>query len=90
MQGSSITCDDGDGCTGDTCDPRDGMRVYASCRAVSVMKEAIASDDNVCTGTETCNLQNNQCVPGTPVSCSDGNVCTTDSCDPAGGLPVCE
>ena len=39
----------------------------------------------MCTGTETCNLQNNQCVPGTPINCSDGNVCTTDGCDPAVG-----
>jgi hypothetical protein len=43
-------------------------------------------DDNACNGVETC--QNNQCMPGTPVVCSDdGNQCNGASpvCDPVTG-----
>ena len=83
-QGQPITCDDGDGCTNDTCNPTAGC-VYTPIQGCQCDEDSDCSDENVCTGTETCNLQNNQCMPGTPVSCSDGNVCTTDGCDPVAG-----
>ncbi len=40
-------------------------------------------DTNVCNGSESCSA--GRCVAGTPVSTSDGNPCTADSCD-AGGV----
>jgi subtilisin-like proprotein convertase family protein len=44
---------------------------------------ADCSDGNLCNGVETC--VNNNCVPGTPVNCDDGQFCTIDSCDPPTG-----
>jgi glucose/arabinose dehydrogenase len=44
---------------------------------------AQCSDSNVCTGTETC--VNGACQAGTPLSCDDGNQCTTNSCNPTSG-----
>jgi slime mold repeat-containing protein len=41
--------------------------------------DADCSDDNVCTGTETC--VDSACQPGTPLTCDDGNDCTDDLCD---------
>ena len=38
-------------------------------------------DGAYCTGVETC--QGGTCAAGTPVACSDGVSCTTDSCDEA-------
>jgi hypothetical protein len=40
-------------------------------------------DTNVCNGAETCSA--GICQPGTPLSCDDGDACTTDSCDAADG-----
>ncbi|HLK11640.1 MAG TPA: hypothetical protein VKW76_09680 [Candidatus Binatia bacterium] len=42
------------------------------------------SDGNVCNGLETCNAIGG-CVPGTPLDCRDGNLCTEDRCDPTLG-----
>ena len=38
-------------------------------------------DGNQCNGVETCNPATG-CQPGTPITCDDNNVCTTDTCDP--------
>jgi len=40
-------------------------------------------DATVCNGHEVCG--GGTCNPGTPPNCDDGNICTTDSCDPATG-----
>lgn len=40
-------------------------------------------NDDQCDGVETC--IGRQCFPGVGVDCSDGNACTTDTCDPATG-----
>ena len=45
--------------------------------------DADCSDNNVCNGIETCVAT--VCQPGTPLVCSDGNDCTTDSCNPVSG-----
>lgn len=45
---------------------------------------ASCADANQCNGAETCN-GSGLCVPGTPADCSDGNPCTTDSCEAATG-----
>src|SRR5262249_22720103 len=44
---------------------------------------AFCGDGNVCNGLETCLGQH--CVGGTPLTCTDDNPCTTDSCDPGSG-----
>ena len=40
-------------------------------------------DANVCNGAETC--QAGVCIPGTDVTCDDGNPCTIDTCDTGAG-----
>jgi hypothetical protein len=40
-------------------------------------------DGNACNGVESCSA--NTCVPGVPLVCNDGNVCTNDTCNPASG-----
>ncbi len=41
------------------------------------------SDGNACNGQEIC--LNGQCHSGTPPNCNDGNLCTSDGCNPATG-----
>jgi len=40
-------------------------------------------DNDVCNGSETC--VGGVCEPGIPLDCGDGNVCTTDTCNPSTG-----
>jgi hypothetical protein len=49
--------------------------------------DADCNDGLFCTGVEFCNLADNTCRVGSPPNCSDGNPCTTDSCD--AGSQVC-
>jgi hypothetical protein len=42
-------------------------------------------DNNLCTGNEICSPSTSTCTSGTPLSCSDGNICTDDKCDPLKG-----
>lgn len=42
------------------------------------------NDFDVCTGIETC--EEGACAPGTPLEVDDANPCTSDSCDPVGGV----
>jgi hypothetical protein len=41
-------------------------------------------DDTVCNGDESCDGAGT-CVAGTPLECSDGELCTRDTCDPVLG-----
>jgi hypothetical protein len=68
-------CDDGNPCTDDAC-------VAGACRFVDDDTNTCA-DGDLCNGTETCRA--GRCTPGTALDCRDGNVCTTDSCDPREG-----
>ncbi len=68
-------CDDGNPCTDDMCVPGPGC--------VSTNNTAACEDSNFCTTGDTCS--GGMCQPGAPVICNDGNVCTTDSCDPRTG-----
>lgn len=38
-------------------------------------------DEQWCNGIEICNLETNECQPGTPPDCNDGVDCTDDSCN---------
>ncbi len=55
--------------------------IAGACQPCSA--DAECSNNDVCDGLETCVA--GACQPGTPLNCDDGNVCTTDTCDPVAG-----
>ncbi len=71
--------DDGNPCTIDSCSPGTGISHVPAASGTN------CSDGNACNGTETCN-GSGQCAGGAPLVVDDGNVCTTDSCDPTTGV----
>lgn len=73
--GSAKVCDDGDACTADSCDAVKGCLHQAA-------SGGPCSDGNACTGADLCT--DGKCG-GTPVTCDDGNPCTTDGCDAVKG-----
>jgi hypothetical protein len=77
MPGTPPDCDDNVGCTADSCDEVEDI-------CVNTPDDGACDDADVCTGTETCDPVND-CQPGNPLVCDDGNLCTTDSCDPVAG-----
>ena len=74
-QGTTISCDDGNPCTDDTCNPASGC--------VHTNNTSPCNDGNACTTNDTCG--GGICNGGPAPSCDDGNPCTTDTCDPASG-----
>ncbi len=81
--GDPVSCDDGDPCTDDVCDPDSGTcasTLSDKCGEPPCSDDAECDDENPCT--------DDRCQPGvgcvsTPVDadCDDGSVCTTtDSC----------
>ena len=75
--GALVECNDGSGCTYDSCDPFAGC-VYAPITGA-------CDDGSACTTNDTC--VQGQCK-GTivgPADCLDGNPCTTDWCDDVAG-----
>ncbi|OLC53750.1 MAG: hypothetical protein AUH92_05330 [Acidobacteria bacterium 13_1_40CM_4_69_4] len=75
LGGLATTCNDGNSCTTDRCDPLSG------CVFVPLADGASCSDGVFCNGAETCAA--GICRPGQPVICDDSNACTADRCDPA-------
>ena len=73
--GQPLKCNDQNICTDDSCDPLQGC-VYAP-------NQATCSDNNACTLGDGC--VDGDCVGGEAPNCDDDNLCTNDSCDPAGG-----
>ena len=69
--GTPVICEDGNPCTKGACDPATGQCTFKPV-------EGTCSDGDLCTQNDKC--VQGRCV-GTPVSCDDGNPCTTDSCD---------
>lgn len=67
------SCDDGDPCTVDSCDPKTGCVHSPKC-----------SDGNACT-VDTCDSSNGKCGTSVPAICDDGNPCTVDSCNTQSG-----
>ena len=67
-------CDDGNGCTTDTCKGKDGCSNDANTDP--------CDDGNACTKDDTCALS---LCAGVTVTCDDGNACTDDACDMATG-----
>jgi hypothetical protein len=68
------SCQDGNACTDDVCDPQSGCQY--------VPNQAACNDSNPCTTPDACVA--GQCE-GIFLSCDDSNPCTTDSCDPLTG-----
>jgi MYXO-CTERM domain-containing protein len=76
--GTSVSCDDGNPCTADSCDAVNG------CVNDPAPMAGMACDDgNACTMGSTC--QAGSCLGGSNISCDDNNECTADSCDTVNG-----
>jgi cysteine-rich repeat protein len=75
LPGQPVDCDDGVGCTVDSCDE-------AADACDNAPDDALCADGQFCNGMETCDPVSD-CQPGVPVDCSDGVGCTDDSCDEA-------
>jgi cysteine-rich repeat protein len=73
LSGEPVDCDDGVGCTVDSCDE-------AADACANAPDDGLCDDGEFCNGAETCDLLND-CELGDPVDCSDGVGCTDDSCD---------
>ncbi len=98
MDGAS--CDDGDICTEDSCDPAAGcINTPISCDdgdpntvdrcdpATGGCVHALTTQIS-CDDGDDCTIDSGEPSTGcvhTPKSCDDGNVCTEDSCNPAAG-----
>ncbi len=75
IAGAGLDCDDGNGCTNDTCNPLLGCKH--------------TNNSQPCDDLDPCTMQD-QCVGGMCVGtgaadCEDDNPCTTDYCDPMAG-----
>lgn len=73
--GTTITCDDGDACTLDSCDSDVGC--------VFSVGDGSCDDGNICTVGDVCEEEG--CLSGELTTCEDNNPCTEDSCDPESG-----
>ena len=82
LPGAKKNCDDGDGCTTDSCDPKTGdcsHAVIVGCGG-NCLQDKDCDDVNVCT-QDSCTA--GKCaVKAAAGSCDDGSKCTTaDACD---------
>ena len=73
--GPKVNCNDGNPCTTDLCDPATGC--FHEENALP------CNDGSSCTTGDVC--QDGACLGAGQLECDDGNVCTSDSCDPATG-----
>ncbi len=73
--GQTITCNDDNLCTDDSCDPDGGC--------LFVPNAVPCTDGNVCTVADQCS--EGICVSGNALDCDDQNVCTDESCHPESG-----
>ena len=74
--GILIDCNDNNECTDDFCDTNTGQCVNDN------NNSNMCSDGDLCTENDECHY--GQCV-GTPKNCTDGNICTSDVCNPQNG-----
>ena len=96
--GAALPCDDGNGCTSDSCDPEHGC-VFSGSNAGCDDHNACTSQDHCvsgrcqgqplyvpdgkfCNGFEACTAENGILHIAAPV-CNDGIACTRDSCSDA-------
>jgi len=72
----NTTCDDGRACTvADTC--HGGVCISGEPKSCPVSDK--------CHVAGSCDTGSGDCLPETPLSCDDGDLCTVDSCDPEEG-----
>lgn len=80
--GVGNVCTHADTCTGGMhCGPTGCTTMVTGACTV----DADCDDHDACDGVETCSRGTHMCVGGRPLSCDDGDACTTDSCDTATG-----
>ena len=79
IAGALKNCDDGNPCTNDACDAASG-------NCANTANSLSCTDGNACTLNDVCG--SGKCQPGMAVKCSDGKVCTDDSCNTATGACV--
>lgn len=72
-----LLCGDSNVCTADACDPAAGC-VFTPTPGTS------CDDGSVCTLVDTCDAAG-ACIGSSNLVCDDGDTCTSDACDPAGG-----
>jgi cysteine-rich repeat protein len=75
LSGLPLVCDDSEVCTDDSCNPASGCEFTPN--------TAFCDDGDACSGLDKCS--DGICYAGSPVDCSDGNVCTEDTCDSLSG-----
>ncbi len=75
--GPALSCDDGNECSTDDCDPAVG------CTTSPLPAGTDCDDDDACTTSDQCN-DAGTCVGGV-LDCSDAEECTIDGCDPSLG-----
>lgn len=75
VKGPPPTCEDGNPCTDNRCDPASGCSV--------VLNTAPCDDRNACTTADRC--QGGTCTGGRLLTCDDRDACTLDGCDPSSG-----
>ena len=71
----SLTCNDGNPCTDDACDPQAGCTFTPN--------TAPCNDGNACTAVDLCAA--GACYGSQSPDCDDQNICTNDGCDIAAG-----
>jgi hypothetical protein len=78
--GAGTALTDGAMCNGTT-----GTCMGGACLSRTCATDPECADANVCNGTETCDGGTMACARGAPLSCDDGNACTSDACNPTLG-----
>ena len=83
---------DGMSCTDDNQCTSSDMCVQGKCQGSPVSEGTLCTDGDPCTDPDTC--RKGQCTAGGPVSCEDGDRCTTDQCIEGDGcrhdpVPMC-
>ena len=73
--GPTLTCDDGQACTSDSCDKAKGC--------LHTAKAGPCDDGNPCTSGDGCD--GGDCKGGSPTLCDDAKPCTLDACDAKAG-----
>jgi cysteine-rich repeat protein len=76
--GSATDCDDGIGCTVDSCNETGDVCDHDP-------DDSTCDDDLFCNGVESCDALQD-CVPGAVVDCDDADICTDDSCNETDNL----
>ena len=73
------SCDDANACTKDLCNATSG-----ECTNEQLEEGDLCEDGDFCSVGDSC--QAGACVPGIPLNCDDGELCTDDSCDNVTGF----